>query len=260
VSTLDDGLFNIKLSDEFDYCIIHQISNGRTHDYLNYFDSNLKRAGVRYFQILSKGLSISRNTFFDFSKGKYLWIMDDDVSILPGAYNILSRLVSMHNDAKLLVLNYSTCDLINHSTYLESNSIITQKKNRFHLFNISSINMLIHRDVVNAGVRFDERFGLGTNLPSGEEFIFSYNVLDKVGSVIQTNVVVSKHPPITSGMDFYSTKAKVRAKKFMFINTFGFFVGHLLFLAFIFKKLPTLIRTRSLLRYFKVFFERCGSL
>ncbi|WDG00264.1 glycosyltransferase family A protein [Pectobacterium carotovorum subsp. carotovorum] len=231
LSTMNDGIENIKINHDFDYLIIHQVTNGREGEYNEFFNKNISSEKIRYIQMNRKGLSLSRNVALKNSVGSFLWVMDDDVVIHDDALERIKNLIENNASIDVFILNHSD----------DMNAKIAVKKAKKHNFfsaaKISSIDILINRRLIENGLLFNEEFGLGTSLPSGEEYIFITDALKKNFCVLQTNLIVSYHPPFSSGLDFFSSENKIAAKVEMFKRIFGF-KGRLLTFAFFIKKLP----------------------
>ncbi|QZN97074.1 glycosyltransferase family A protein [Symbiopectobacterium purcellii] len=239
ISTLNDGVFNIKLNKEYDVLIVHQITNGKMTDYESYYNQNIASERVRYIQSNTIGLSKSRNIALKNSCGKYLWIMDDDVEVLD---NLEDRIVECFES--------NHCDIVILNHFFSNQEIIDTREKQFHHNKISaagicSIDICMRREV-NKSIFFDENFGLGTSLPSGEEYIFITDALDNGYKVYQSNILSSTHPEISSGLDFFSTSNKVRAKKAMFKRVFKR-IGSVMMFCFFIKKIPLLIKKRKVL-------------
>ncbi|WP_105188464.1 glycosyltransferase [Pseudoalteromonas sp. T1lg48] len=244
ISTLNNGLENIKISESrFSYLIIHQVTDHKFDEYKSYFMANLSAANVRYIQMKEPGLSKSRNFAIKHSIGDILWIMDDDVHILPTAYEaICTAFESCNSD--LLVFSHKKIDRTKFERTLVKD--IT----RLSAAGVSSIDMCLKAETVKNKVLFDENFGLGTKLPSGEEFIFTSDLLKEKSKVNKVKVCLSHHPDIASGDDFFSTPEKIRAKRKIMRRVYGH-VGELMFIAFVIKKAPALIRSKAFLKFLK---------
>lgn len=104
VSTLQDGIYNLKFSDKFHYLVIHQIpavsDNEKYKRYSLTFPCN-----VKYIQSNTKGLSISRNIGFNNSTADYIWIMDDDVVVLEDSLTKFYKLLSAFLNLTCTLLN-----------------------------------------------------------------------------------------------------------------------------------------------------------
>ena len=70
---------------------------------------------------------------------------------------------------------------------------------------ISSIEIFISSSIISQGIRFDERFGLGTKYPSGEENIFLFDIIRK-------NYIIRYFPEII----VYHLKPDWKNKEYIF--------------------------------------------
>lgn len=229
ISTLNRGLEKISLtSQDVSYLIVHQVTDNLNEEYQSYFDLKLKRAGikVRYLQMSEKGLSISRNFAIEHSVGDILWIMDDDVQILPDSANYIKR-----------SFKEKGCDVlvVSHSHKKEYICSSYKSIDIFSAAGVSSIDICFNSKRLKSKVFFDEQFGLGTSLPSGEEYIFITDCIKKGFKVLKTNKICSIHPIESSGNDFYSDFNKVDAKHRMMKRVFNGF-GTFFFIIFVIKK------------------------
>jgi len=90
-------------------------------------------------------------------------------------------------------------------------------------------------------IKFDERFGLGTNFPSGEEYIFITDCFKSGLTVKYLPINIGVHPNETSGMDFYTTPEKVLAKREMIKRIFTWKSPIFIFLFWL-KKFPSVVK------------------
>ncbi|WED22037.1 glycosyltransferase [Vibrio sp. JC009] len=232
VSTINDRIYDLEINDDYCYLIMHQISNNKQYDDVIFCQNN-----VRYFQVKGKGISRSRNLALEKSRGDIVWIMDDDASLHLGAKRVIVDLFEKY-DPDMLVLKE------NCRRKLNSRKII--KHNLFTAISIISINMCISRKVISEGFRFDENFGLGTKRPSGEEYIFSTDLLKSGKVILQTDYCGVTHPDVSSGYYFYETDEGILTKFCMFDRVFGWF-GFVVSLLFLMKKFRFLFKNRRLL-------------
>ncbi|MEZ9174112.1 glycosyl transferase [Vibrio cyclitrophicus] len=87
---------------------------------------------------------------------------------------------------------------------------------------LSSVELMVSPSlVIDDCVLFDERFGLGSVYPSGEELIFCSDAITLGNRGMYFPIVLCEHPPISSGQDFYSSEQKIIAKGAMFKRAFG---------------------------------------
>lgn len=238
ISTLNDGIFNIKFKEGFNYLIVHQVTNNK--DYSSYIDS-ISNESLKYINSNEAGLSKSRNLAIKNANADYIWIMDDDVTILDDAHEKINLLISEKQNCDMFILNHKPVKE-NKLSYI----------NEYSAMSVSSIDMLIKKkSIVDNNIFFNEKFGLGTSLPSGEEYIFTIEMLRKKLTIIKTKDVFSFHPDISSGNDFYSSNNKLQAKLEIFSFWYGPKIGRLIYIAFIFKKVKPLIKNK---RFFSALF------
>lgn len=247
VSTLNDGIEQLELHEKFHYLIIHQVTILEKQEAYDRIVNALQHPSFRYIRSYSKGLSKSRNIGLNHSQGDYIWIMDDDVVLLEESADHISNILIKNDSVDLFILNYTSDDR-RERCYV--NDAVIKKMNSISVASVASINMLIKKSSVS-NIKFDENFGLGTQYPSGEEYIFCCDLLQQDKIIMQTNLVVSYHPLETSGQDFYTTPLKLIAKKKMFIRGNGFLKGYLLFVAFLLKKWSILAKNKAYLNIIK---------
>lgn len=247
VSTLNDGIYNIKILSSFNYVVVHQITNNEKYD--EYIEKNFS-SNVLYIEMKGiKGLSKSRNRAIRESTSRYLWIMDDDVEIYSDAKEKILELVYNYK-ADLFLLGHNN---VNKTTKIKIYSYYLKK---IQCGCVSSIDMLIDTKNFGKKVFFDENFGLGTNNPSGEEFIFSCDLIKSGGKIYRSSLITALHPEYESGFDFLSEKKLIITKKKMFIRAFGEKVGNTMFVIFFIKKLPVILKKRAFKNFISVIFYR----
>ncbi|HBN5713160.1 glycosyltransferase family A protein [Morganella morganii] len=237
ISTLNDGIFNIKFNSKFRYLIIHQISNNKDyHEYTNTFANN-----IVYIPSSTLGLSISRNIALSHASGDFLWIMDDDVTILENSLENLLANIERYPDIDMFVLNHTSNPEIKNDNIKYKNDFLL---NKLSSMSVSSIDILLKRTTIG-DIKFNESFGLGSSYPSGEEYIFCNEYLNSKKKILRLKNYYSYHPDISSGSDFYSSPRKIETKLRMFILCFGKCIGYMLFIAFIIKKTNIITKNKS---------------
>lgn len=193
------------------YLIIHQ--GGSRIDELDF----LNRSDVSFVSLHDLGLSRSRNAGLDRVTTKYAYIMDDDVSIdTAKVLNLVGLIEKDRADVGTCQHQYESG---RYPVRYKSRSFV---HNMLSIAKVSSIDICVKISAIdNCGIRFDQGFGLGTNLPSGEEYIFLADCLKKRLLVKYYPVLIGIHPDVTSGMDFFSSYDKTIAKREMFKHVFG---------------------------------------
>lgn len=210
----------------------------------------LKQSGqsIRIIFTEEIGLSKSRNLALKHCSAKYGYIMDDDVVLDTNA--IRSLVEVMESDGT----DIATCKYICKSGKYPKK----YKKTKFsHTMlsaaKVSSIEICVNVNVIkDKGIEFDQLFGLGTSLPSGEEYIFVTDCLKSSLKVKYYPIVIGVHPDFTSGLDFYTDENKILAKREMLKRVFGkksiFFI-----IAFWLKKLNVIFKAGYIVRFTHMF-------
>lgn len=180
---------------------------------------------------LDRGLARSRMLGLLSSNADLVWITDDDIEVIPeGVIAAFSELENSDDD--FITTKYAIDE--NHERKKYSSSEFMH--HRVSIMKVSSIEILIKRDsVINKGVAFDTRFGLGALYKSGEENIFLADILLKGGRGRFVPITTSIHREVTSGGDFSDSLAN-SAKGAIFRRVFGFY-GIPLLVAFYLKRL-----------------------
>jgi glycosyltransferase involved in cell wall biosynthesis len=250
ISTINERIFKIvlpKILDSVNYIIIHQ--NFSNCIGIPLFLEN--RDDVKYYTFDQKGLSASRNFGIRLCNSEYVHFMDDDVEI--NIDNILSLINFMKNE---------NIDVGTGMYKFNNGSFPTKYKSKpfFHnlltLGKVSSIEISVRlNSLIENDISFDENFGLGTNYPSGEEYIFLSNCLRSGLMIKFYPILIGIHPNITSGMDFFSSDSKILAKKKMLEKAFGNYSFLFKFLFWL-KKIYILWRAGHFIKFTKLFFFR----
>ncbi|MCD9522779.1 glycosyltransferase [Photobacterium carnosum] len=246
ISTKGSGIKKIKLPelhDDVAYVIVHQDYNACNE---SEFFSILERSDVTYIKDEGLGLTRSRNIAIKNARSDYCYILDDDVTIIEGAINKIMYIIDNHKFG-----------LAAFRVEVDGGNFFKKYKNKIVKINmisaarVCSIEILFNRNIINdKKVIFNERFGLGTNLPSGEEYIFITNCLKKGIECLAFPISTVIHPIESSGDDFFTDKAKVVAKKEMFKEITGVQYS-LLWGAFLVKKIPDLLKKRKFRQFIR---------
>jgi hypothetical protein len=255
ISTMDnriadiiDLVAHVKIS----YIVVHQVTLGFTINAASTFkiDGYSNRDDILYVYSSELGLSRSRNIGLSSCLTKYAHILDDDVKV-----HDIKNLISLISDFD----RYDAEVLINR-VITDEGSLFKSYPDDFYKYSllscasVSSIEMAVNVEFLRLhNINFDENFGLGTSLPSGEEFIFLTDCLIKGAKIKHRDKVIFSHEYITSGKDFFSTINKLNAKKHMFERVFGRYYRVNLALFFL-KKIPLLLKNKVASKTFYTWF------
>lgn len=172
ISTIDSGINQAKKilqkeQEGIKYIISHQY---RDEQYKR-IPEVLYRSDVIISQIPGAGLSRSRNHALQLAEGDIALIADDDVGILPDAFDIIRNVFSSDEAIDVACFKIRTPQgSPEYKDYFPYACKIDKKPPHY----LSSIEIALRPKAVKAkNIKFDERFGLGgLRYPSGEEEVF----------------------------------------------------------------------------------------
>lgn len=236
ISTLDNGIFKVidnikrtKKNPNIKISVVHQKKS--SFDFFGNYDFD-------YFaQNDVLGLSKSRNFALECCNTDYAYIMDDDVEF------DMDKIMCLVNRMKFDNVDIATCCYNNkNGTFPKKYKRKTFDHNIYTAAKVSSIEICVNvSSIRKKGIRFDERFGLGADLPSGEEYIFLADCLSNGLKVKYYPIVTCCHSDVTSGMDFFTSANKSLAKREMLKRIFGKRSYFFIFLFWL-KKMPFVIK------------------
>ena len=247
VSTSNERLLDLRIPPlvmGFKCFVVHQVYNHALA--ATSFDEFLIDKDFGYKRLDYPGLSKSRNCALSNVETKYAFIMDDDVEFDVEKMQFLISWMEANE------VDVATCQhQFENGAFPKKYKPDSFRHNLLSVAKVSSIDICINIESLRkAGVCFDERFGLGTELPSGEEYIFLADCLRHGLDVRYYPITIGVHPAVTSGMDFYSSSNKVLAKREMLKRVFGWSSVFFIF-AFWLKKVPAVIMVGYFLSFTK---------
>ncbi|MBI9069912.1 MAG: glycosyltransferase [Salinivirgaceae bacterium] len=138
----------------------------------------------------SVGLSKSRNIIIKNVETKWLWIQDDDISLNFKEFEqLLSLLKGEVSDA--VFIKVLSCE--NTAEYYKSYTF-HKKHSLLNALKISSIEILVNVDFIKKNkITFNEKLGLGTNMPCCEENKFVLDIFKESESVSYFDVAPCSH-------------------------------------------------------------------
>ncbi|MEQ7124209.1 glycosyltransferase [Actinopolymorpha sp. B11F2] len=161
-------------------------------------DGALARA--RIIPVPGTGVAKSRNASIDHARGRYLLFCDDDVAVnFPG---VAQGIRHLQRTGHALALGQG----------LDPSGSLRKRYPRhvtpltpFNSAKAATYEMLIDLSQVRAkGVRFDVRFGAGTDLHLGDEYIFIVDLLRAGLSGDAVPLIFGTHPRVSSGAQWGS--------------------------------------------------------
>lgn len=144
----------------------------QTNEFNLLLPDELHRKDVRISTINSKGLSVNRNHSMTKATGDICLIADDDLSYTGEQLQMVINTFKMNPHVDIALFRYSGS---NNKQYPDHEFDLNGKMPKGYY--ISSIEIAFRRTSIPLALRFDPRFGVGTSMPAGEEFLFIQNAL-----------------------------------------------------------------------------------
>lgn len=156
---------------------------------------DIERPGVRMYSLRERGVSRSRNAALARARGRLLAIVDDDVQYLPSALDTLRRGFAAHPSAAVVTFQFLARETGQPTKRYAAQPFV---HGPLSAAAVSSIEIAIRRELAGH-IRFDERFGLGAALTSGEENIWLQDVMRQGLTAAYYPAAVCDHPGLSSG-------------------------------------------------------------
>jgi glycosyltransferase involved in cell wall biosynthesis len=195
-------------------------------------DSSIVEDGkIRVYHFHERGISRSRNRALELSVTKFVWFLDDDVTIDVSKFSQLHDLLETFNSTAFIVNIGSLEDDKAFYKDYSKRPYGAVVKNKLHLLRVSSIEIIVNRDLIlRKKIYFDEELGLGTTYPCCEENKFLMDIYNQFGTICFYDITPIRH---TTKLDGRLAVSK----------------GHYLARGYIAKLFPLYIRILLILRW-----------
>lgn len=202
---------------------------------------------LRIFNYAEKGISRSRKRALEHATGDILLLSDEDVELIDGFSDTIKKAFEKNPQADVITFQ---C-LNEHGVLRKSYPEHPIEHNMRTLMQVSSVEVALRRaSFENGSVRFDERFGIGSEIPTGSETVFLSDALKQGLKILYQPEPIVRHPDESSGRTLFRNNSMIRAKGAMFYRIFGW-KAYLVSLLFAFKKRKetgfSLVRTARLM-------------
>lgn len=185
--------------------VIFQISHQITENSENIYISEVKtflqeRPDVSYYSYFEKGLSQNRNRSMEHSKGDIVLVTDDDIVFKAEAFTTVIKAFLEVKEAVIITFKTEFPDGIKYKNYKSK----IFKHTKRSCMRISSFEIAYRRkSIEKAGLKWDERFGLGGDPYTNHmENIFMVDALRMGLNCYFFPKTIVIHPFMNSGFDY----------------------------------------------------------
>lgn len=240
ISTVDDNFMKRNYLFNFKCLIINQL--------INIDKSTYKFNNLHSFK--EKGLSKSRNRAIELCDSDIALISDDDVKYIDNIDNIITNAFKENPNADIITFQIKTPE---NQLFNENYKSSKFTHNIKTIMSVSSVEIAFRTQSIRTkNLLFDEKFGLGTKYPTGEEAIFLNDAIKKGLKVIFLPIPIVLHPKESSGGMFNNNPDLIKAKGAMLYRIFGN-ISYLVSILFAIKKFK--ISNYSLIEFISYMYD-----
>lgn len=161
--------------------------------------NELHRNDLRVYTTASKGLSNNRNHSINKATGDICLIADDDITYTSEQLLAIINTFKQNPDTDIALFRHSGNNYKQYPDYeFNLNDKIPQA------YYISSVEIAFRRTSIPSSLQFDTRFGVGTSMPSGEEFLFIHQAMNHGLKCRFFPITITHHEGLTTGSRQYS--------------------------------------------------------
>ena len=183
------------------------------------------------YNFKERGLAKSRNHAIKLARADICLVGDDDLVYKKNIETIILDAFNKHENADIITFQVETPDGNMYKQYKPTSFWHTRKS----IMRVSSVEIAFKMSSIQeAGLIFDEDFGLGSKFPTGEEIIFLADALKKNLKILYIPIPIVIHPVESSGKN-YDNITLIEAKGAMFFRLFGY-LGYIASVFFTYKK------------------------
>jgi glycosyltransferase involved in cell wall biosynthesis len=176
------------------------------------------KPNVRVINSLEKGLSKSRNLALQNANALFVLLSDDDVVFEKNFGQIILMALYYFPNANVITFKVNNFDGQPYRNYPKSKAKHSLKTIK-ELLSVEIVLDLV--EIRRLGIQFDERFGLGSEFETAEEYLLVREILKKGGRCHFYNECIVSHSHINSGMNLGSDKI-VYARAALSTKVYGF--------------------------------------
>ncbi len=183
--------------DEIAITVVNQTTPGKVI-------AEIPNSSVQVINSFEKGLSVSRNLALQNTDKKLCLLADDDIVYQTDFVDKVLTAFNQNPDAALI-----TFRTLNEKgqPFKKYPSIRKTRLSSLDILSIMSVEMVLNTALLKeASLEFDTRFGLGTDLPLGEEAILVKQLQARGKKVVMEPQAINSHPSYSSSETISNTK------------------------------------------------------
>lgn len=160
---------------------------------------SIEKSDEKIIQSNELGLSKSRNLALKNANSDVVYFLDDDVELVKDFNQIIRDEFDKHPNADFVIFEHYNDSKIKKS-WLRRIPFIPMK---IKLMSVCSIEISGRMVFINQNkLTFNERFGLGSGVPIGEEFLFLSNAYEMGAKIVFASAAIVKHFGSSSGYKY----------------------------------------------------------
>ena len=173
---------------------------------------------LRFFNYAEKGISRSRKRALEHAKGDILLLTDEDVELLEDFSETIEKAFRENPEADIITFQCLNEQGKPRKNYPEKSFMHTMRT----LMRVSSVEVALRRaSFMNRSVDFDDRFGIGSDIPTGSETVFLSDAFKQGLKILYQPEPIVRHPEESSGRTLFRNSRMIGAKGAMFYRIFG---------------------------------------
>ena len=189
--------------------------------YLSSIPKALKsREDVRILTMEGCGLTRNRNNALAASDADIVMIADDDERISPSAVEIIRQTYADHPEVDIALFRLNNIDDLPFKDYPAGDELEYREACRQGYYP-SSLEITMRGKVIRDGLRFNKKFGLGSQFPCGEEDVLLSDASRRNHTIMLFDKVIAQTIAGSTGSKFLTDINIQRAKGAVFRYCFG---------------------------------------
>ena len=214
---------NLKKEDDLPASLLALIKNKVNCSVINQCPNleaqlQINRSNLNVRSVTEVGLSKSRNQNLLNLKEQIGVISDQDIRFKKKFDQIILNAFIQYKEADIICFQIEDGHGKPYKEYMKTSKWLNQRD----IMKVSSVEIAFKADPIrDSGLSFDENFGLGTTLATGEETIFLSDALKKGLKIRYIPQVIVIHPTNPSGRKFHNNHPLIEAKGAMLYRMFG---------------------------------------